>query len=302
MAKKKMASSSDSNGGGDDPFGIWKTLSFKRANKPIKVRMGMKPPRPDKKVLRLSYFTDPAKLAEAVAALPEEVDYADKAGDSIRRMYKNDTYGDCVVAGKFHKAGLMSAENEVECRVGEDKEVVDQYFRICGPGDNGCVITDVFDEMKRGRFTVGGKPFPIDGYVSIEGSNIDLIKAATFFMGPLTYGIDLPSSWSGSNPIWDTTSSRIVGGHDVCTTGFNKTGTPVSTWGDINTITWAALKTGKWVTQCYAVLAPEWYGGADKLTPAGFDVEFLKHCIELLDQGRIPEIPPAAFVDWRQLV
>lgn len=255
--------------------------------------LGRKPPRADKKVLRLGFYVDPEKLAEAVAQLPDEIDFTKNANESLSRVYLNDQFGDCVIAGKYHTCGMMDASDGAPVRTGPDSEVKSQYVRICGPNDAGCVITDVLDECVAGRFMVGGKPFPVDGYCKLDWTNKDLARVAMYLLGPLTLGINLPNDWTTKN-VWDVTSSRIVGGHDVSTAGYNANGPTISSWGRIFQMTWAAFISKKWLEECYALLSPEWYG-SDKLNEFGISADALKADMDLLKQGRIPEINPAAF-------
>lgn len=236
-----------------------------------------------------------AYMKPATVALPTTVDYATKAMASIGRMYKNDSLGDCVIAGKMHQLGVWSANDSDSGGVvlATDAEVVSQYHSICGAGDNGCVITDVLDTMKSKGMTAGGKSYKIDGYVSIDNTNVNEVKTALYLFGSLTLGIDLPSAWANSsnNGIWDTTNTGIVGGHDVPAVGFNDTGVVIATWAGLRTITWKAFTSKKWITELYAQLAPLWYG-SDKLAPCGVDAVTLKTDLDALGGGTIPPVTP----------
>ncbi len=249
-------------------------------------RLGRVRPKVRPNVLRFSAFADLSNVE-----VPISVDYSAKAMASISRMYKNDQYGDCVIASAYHQTGIWSG-NDGTVRVGSDSEVTSQYQKICGPGDNGCVITEVLDVRKAGRFLVGGVAAPIDGYVAIDWTNKLETQVAIYLFGALCIGINLPSAWTGSNGIWDVTNSGIVGGHDVCTCGYNASGVQICTWGGIKTITWAAWTSKKWLEELYAILAPDWYG-SDKLAPCGVDVVRLQKALSDLGNGTIPEIDPA---------
>jgi hypothetical protein len=259
--------------------------------------LGRKPPIPGLPKLRLAYYVD----LDATGEPPDSLDLTDKAADSIRRMYLNDQYGDCVIAGKFHTAGMMTGEDTGTPLVGEDKEVLGHYHRICGSGDNGCVITEVLDDMQAGRFTVGGKKASVDAYAAVDNKNTKLAKVAMNLFGPLTLGIDLPNAWTGNSQIWDVTNTQIVGGHDVCTAGYDSQYVLISSWGKIYKMTWAAFNSTKWVGEVWALLSPLWYGD-DSVAPGGVKLDKLKADFDLLKQGRIPEIdPPAVFYDFGTL-
>ncbi len=226
---------------------------------------------------------------------PASVDWAAKAMDSIKRVYLNDQYGDCVIAGKYHQVGVWSAnditQGPQQIVLGTDQEVLNSYHTICGPGDNGCVITDVLDYMKSPGLLLSGKPHKIDGYVAIDWTNRLMVQVCLEVFGGLTIGINLPGDWTCTNCTWDMTNSRIVGGHDICCVGYNDAGVQCATWGGLVTITWAAFMSKNWIEECYAELAPDWYG-ADNLAVNGIDVTTLKDDLAKLGGGVIPDPGP----------
>lgn len=238
-------------------------------------------------VPRLEAYVGDDDLKEAA---PDEVDWLTKAATSISRVYANDRLGDCVIAGKYHQMGIWSANDTPSTILATDQEVIDHYHRICGAGDNGCMITSVLDYFQRQGLVAGGKLHKIDSYVSINNTNKELVKAANYLFGGLTLGINLPQAWTQAPGVWDVTSSRIVGGHDVCSGGHNAQGVQIATWGEICTITWAAFLSTRWVEECYAELSPDWYND-DRLSPHGINVELLKHDLAMLEEGAVPPMP-----------
>jgi hypothetical protein len=147
-------------------------------------KLGRLPPDPSVPKLRFAYY-----LGEAMTVQPpESLDLTDKAAESIRRMYGNDRYGDCVIAGKFHTVGMMTGEDTGTPAVGDDQEVIGHYHRICGPGDNGCVIEYVLEDMQKGNFTVGKKPAKLDAYCAVNNTDSLMAKIAMLLFGPLTLG------------------------------------------------------------------------------------------------------------------
>lgn len=261
------------------------------------LHLGRKPPIPGKAQLRFGYYFDPA----TAPVPPASLDLADKAADCIARVYLNDRYGDCVIAGKFHTIGMMTGEDVGAARLGSDQEVLGHYHRICGSGDNGCVITEVLDDMVRGNFTVGGKKAQLDGYADVDNSNVLMAKVAMVKFGPLTLGLDLPSAWTGGAEIWDVTNTRNVGGHDVCTAGYDDKYVLISSWGKIYKMTWAAFTSSKWVTECNVLFAQDWYGD-DRIAPGGVNADQLKLDLQAIKEGRIPDIAPEAIHRFEDLV
>jgi hypothetical protein len=223
---------------------------------------------------------------------PPQTNYRAKAAYSIGRMYLNDQYGDCVIAGKAHALGVWSA-NDTDSGgliLATDQEVLDQYHGICGPGDNGCVITDVLDVMRSKGFVAGGKTYKIDGYVSCDWTNKLLVQTAQYIFGASSIGINLPEAWT-QNSVWDVTSTRIVGGHDVTPIDWDDNGVYVASWGRIYQITWAAFTSKKWIDEYYVILSPTWYNN-DKMAPSGINAAALKADLAKLGSGIIPPIDP----------
>lgn len=260
----------------------------KLAALPRTVKLGRVAPRHNKPVPRLARYFDAPRSAP-----PAKVDWTPKAMDSLTRMYLNDQEGDCVIAGKYHALGVATGNDAGTALVVSDSEIQQVYNRLkAGPGDSGCVITDVLDAWVKTGLPVNGTPHKADGYVSVDWSNKDMVKAAIAVFGFLTLGINLPQAWA-SAAVWDVTNSRIVGGHDVTAVGYDEMGVYVSSWGRVYLITWNAFTSHQWVGECYAVLIPEWYG-SDLLAPSGIKLDALKTDLARLQQGGIPDVTPPA--------
>jgi len=222
---------------------------------------------------------------------PAVVDYSKKAAAAIAHMYLNDTYGDCVIAGKYHQVGIWSGNELGTPVIGTDNEVYSAYQTICGPGDNGCDISTVLNYFRDHGLKFNGQTHKIDGYVSVDWTNKLEVQVALDLFGSLTLGINLPSDWTSVDHNWDVTSSSVVGGHDVCCVGYSETGVQICTWGAMTTITWAAFNSTQWLSECYAELAPDWYN-KDNLAPNGVNVQSLKDDLAKLGNGNIPPLDP----------
>ena len=219
---------------------------------------------------------------------PDSVDYTAKAGASLMTMLGNDQWGDCVIAGKAHSVGVWTANDSDsggEVIAGTD-ECVSEYHRICGRGDNGCVIREVLDAMQLGGLTVGGRKHHIAGYVAIDPKNQEEVKAAVDLFGAVTLGINFPGAWANSST-WDVTNSAVVGGHDVPIVRYDPRGVYVSSWGRVYLMTWRALAQAGRVDEAYALLSPDWTND-DRLSPAGVDVDALRQALADLGAGNMP--------------
>lgn len=258
------------------------------AQMPAKVKLGRNRPKVRPPVLKLkSYLT-----TFGATPPPPSVDYYTKAAAATSHMYLNDQYGCCVVSEKAHKLGIWSA-NDTDSGgtvIATDNEIYQQYQEWCGPGDNGCVITQVLDIIKARGMKAGGKTYKIDGYVEADWTNKLEVQVALYLFGGLTIGVNLPQAWT-QNAVWDVTNTQIVGGHDVGPCGYNAQGVQVTSWGRIYTITWQAFLQNRWVEEMYVPLGPLWYN-SDKLAPNGLDVAALLADLDKLGGGVIPDVGP----------
>jgi len=255
---------------------------------PKTVCLGRQRPKARPQALRLSCYFDEAMAA---LALPASTNYRAKAAQSIARMYLNDQYGDCVFAGKAHDLGVWSANDPDSDGIilATDAEIKKQYFDYTGGADNGANIADVLDIMKAKGFLAGGKYYKIDGYVSVDWTKQNLVKATQALFGASSIGINLPREWT-SAAVWDVTNTPIVGGHDVTPIDYDDKGVYVASWGRTYLITWAAFTSRKWLEEYYAILAPSWYN-KDSLAPSGVSVTTLKDDLTKLSGGTIPDVP-----------
>jgi hypothetical protein len=247
--------------------------------------------------LSLSAYFD---QAESAPVMPDSVDWTAKAMAAIRRMYKNDSLGDCVIASLYHQLGLWTGNDSGTPIQATDAEVVAMY-RIWNPrGDNGCDISTVLNYTRDHGAMVSGKAYKIDAYVNVDNTNKDLVKAANILFGTIKLGVDLPGAWEQVNDggLWDVTSSRVIGGHDISTAGYNAQGVPIMTWGGLRTITWPAFTSTKYIKEAYAPLSPDWYG-KDNVAPNGIDAATLKADLAAIANGQIPSVgPPQVPLDW----
>lgn len=246
-----------------------------------------------------------ASQANNAAALPDKTDWTAKAMASIRRMYANDRLGDCVIASLYHKIGVWTAndgsEGDKPPVVVPDSEVVNTYHNFCGPGDNGCDISAVLQKTRDIGVPVNGATHKIDSFVSVNNTNKDLVRAAIALFACLKLGIDLPAAWEqgGDGSVWDLTNSHVVGGHDVPAIDYTPDGVIISTWAGTRRITWPAFLSRNYISECYAVLSPDWYG-KDGIAGSGFDLATLKANLTALGNGQIPPFgpPPQVPLDW----
>jgi len=224
---------------------------------------------------------------------PTTVDYHSKASESLGRMLGNDRYGNCVVVAELHGIGAWSANEPGGTPiVPTDKEAIDQYARICGPGDNGCYIPAVLDAFRDRGLQAGGAVRKMEGYVSVNPRDQLLLQYAIWLFGGIHFGINWPNDWMGIRPgfVLKPTNSRIVGGHAVMGVGYDTTGIQISTWGIVGTLSWEALADGRFVDEAYARLGEDWFN-ADGITASGVNVKALRDALRVVAGGGYPDIP-----------
>jgi hypothetical protein len=220
------------------------------------------------------------------------------AGPAIADTDGNTQEGDCVIASKLHILGSWTGNElgtPLRCT---DAEALTIYHQLCGGGDNGCVITDVLDQMKAGAFVVGGQPHKIDGYCAVNLADQNEVKVCTeVFGGGISLGLNLPGSWAnsvqGNGFIWDNATDGSVGGHDVPIIDYNAQGVQIATWGYWGTITWAALANAAICEEAWQMLGPDWYNHAN-LAPNGISADTLRADLALLTGGQTPPLPGPA--------
>jgi hypothetical protein len=262
---------------------------------PQEVKLGrVRPLNLEERRSRIPKLTD--HLDFSAAKPPASTNWRKSASASVARMYLNDQYGDCVIAGKAHALGVWSA-NELgtdKVVLASDNEILSQYHSVCGPGDNGCVITAVLDYMRTQGFLAGGNRYKIDGYVSVDWTNELEVKVIQAEFGASTIGVNLPQAWT-QNDVWDLPSgsgAHIIGGHDVTPIDYDEKGVYIASWGRIYLITWRAFTSRTYLEEMYAILSPLWYY-KNNLAPNGINVSTLKEALSTLGKGGIPDFPPA---------
>lgn len=247
--------------------------------------------RSTRKVPRLTKYALPAEVQ-----LPATFDLRDKARIVVDQMYANDQQGCCVVSSGFKAVGVWSGNDaEGSPIVGTDQQVLREYHRIGGPGDNGLVIAEALTDLMVRGWDIGNARRKIDGFGDLDTTDIKACKVIAMLFGGFNIGFNVPAQWMGSNTyegaVWDTpTNWSMVGGHDMLMVGWNETGFRFATWGIEVVMTYAAFRNLRIVDEAYGKLGPDWYG-RDGRAPNGLDVDSLKHDMDLFKSGITPPLP-----------
>lgn len=254
--------------------------------------LGWKPTPPDRlaKIPRFGNYVN----RFAAGKLPAEFDYSDTALASFLQMLGNNQQGCCTITAVLKQAGLASANRPGPKElVSNDREALQQYPRICGPGDNGCYIPDVLDWWRDRGIAVAGVTTKILGYVLVDPKNELLIAKALYLCGSLHAGLMITQRQyedAAPDAVWDADGSPIVGGHSIPLAGRKPQGWRMGTWAMKCFITNRALAAPRAGTELYAVIDEQWFG-KEGLNNFGVDAARLKKDLETIAGGGDVPVP-----------
>ena len=238
------------------------------------LKLGKAPPRHDKRTLKLSNYIDRAKLPTA----PDSRDWTTQV--SGYGVMRNDSLGDCAIAGPGHMIQTWTAANGAES-IPSDDAIVKAYAEVSGydprdgSNDNGCVMLDVLNYWR--NTGIGGHK--ILGYALIEPHDVELVKIAINLFGGTDDGFALPIT-AQDQSVWDVVGDGVSGdsaryswgGHCVPKPKYDALHPVCVTWGQRLPMTWEFFTA--YCDECYAVLSTDWVNGS-KTAPNGFDLDAL---------------------------
>lgn len=246
-------------------------------------QLGRIKPKSRPRALSLSNYID-----AAAADLPASTDRRSHASKSLDLPYCNDQYGCCVISDRAHSLGLQSAAATGTPILANSNEILRIYGYFSPSYNTGCVITQVLDYQQNWGLVLGGQVRKIDGYLAFDWRRPELLKAAIYLFGTVTFGLELPSDWFNS-PVWDRTNAPIANGHDVAGVDYDDQGVTIATWGGTRILTWNELQFGQHLDEAYVTLAPEWFND-DKMSASGLDVDTLRSDLRKIGAGELPPI------------
>jgi hypothetical protein len=232
-------------------------------------RLGKKPPKFDRRTLRLARYIEDRKLpkipqrhtlsARTLAAFPD-----------LGKM-KNDVLGDCTCAAIGHMFQTWTVYGGKAWRP-TDPQIVDMYNRLNGGRDEGAAMLDVLNSTR--ELGMGGNK--IYAFVAIDPQDHDQVRTAQFLFGGIYFGAGLPVT-AQTQTTWDLVTGNgsepySWGGHAMNVIDYLKGGPVAVTWGELQKITWAWWD--RYVDEAYAILEED-YVGADNRSPQGFSLKKL---------------------------
>jgi hypothetical protein len=195
---------------------------------------------------------------------------------------KNDVLGDCGPAAMYH--GLYSKIATLSAVIPNtatpqptDAEVIAFYSAASGYNparpwtDQGVSNSDMLAVAQKKGMTYAGVNHKIGPYAAIDATDTTTIRQAVYYLGGCLIGCNLPQDWYdnfGPNKTWDTTNSKIIGGHDVWAYAYNSSGFYIVTWGQPGTfVTWAGAKQN--CDEIDAIAEQDAWIGPTERTPQG---------------------------------
>lgn len=111
--------------------------------------------------------------------------------------------------------------------------------------------------------------------VAVDWTKEDEVRMAQWLAPGLMMGVGFPEDWENA-PVWDVTSSQIVGGHEIYLYGYDASQPsmlgPIATWGMTRMVTLAGAQ--QFVNQLTMSVPPAWISDMNQ-APNGFDIEQL---------------------------
>lgn len=199
-------------------------------------KLGKLPARKDIRTLKLS------KLIPKIPVLPTDFDVDTSLGGlPDTHVYLNDTYGDCVIAGRAHMTLRFEDFEQKTVIPISDNDVKTEYFKETGGQDSGLVILDSLNAWRQG-WPAAGHQYDIYAFASIDLSQQET-QACMYLLRGCYAGFQVPQSAMDqfqAGQIWDVVPNDggIAGGHCVYLVAYNTTGPICMTWGKRQPMTW----------------------------------------------------------------
>ena len=217
-------------------------------------KLGKAPARRDRRNLLFR------RVLKRAPALPREYDFDREHPGTPTPMFRNDTYGDCVIVGRAHQTLRFEALEEGKRITITDKEVLDEYFKETGGEDTGLVVLDSLKLWRKRGWKAAGSRYKIKAFAEIKPESRDEIRSAVYLDLGVGLGLWLPLSAQGqieAGKPWDAVTGPAGepgswGGHYVYVPAYKVAGPVCVTWGMKQAMTWAFLE--RYCDEAYAIL------------------------------------------------
>jgi len=196
--------------------------------------------------------------------LPNDFDVDSSIGGLVDdRMFANDQWGDCVIAGRAHHTMRFEKYEQGVLINILDSEVLDEYWKEQGDGshpDNGLVMLDSLNRWRHDGWIAATKHYDIYAYAEVGCKELNEVKYSIYLLYGAYAGLFLPLSAQSqiqNGQIWSVTSGPeslpgTWGGHCVYLVSYDDTGPTCMTWGKRQQMTWEFWM--KYAEECYCIV------------------------------------------------
>jgi hypothetical protein len=180
-------------------------------------------------------------------------------------MYGNDKYGCCVFSSSAHRRVTQAAMVGDQLVISDD-EVLKAYSAVTGfdpsdpSTDNGTVMVNAANWERHNP--LGGDRVFAFARVKIDPQDRDLLDLATFYLGGVWFGINLPASARGQvGQVWDVADGPdgqpgSWGGHAVWSPKSGPESRDVITWASVQRCSHAFIAT--YADEAWSLLPTAW--------------------------------------------
>jgi hypothetical protein len=198
-------------------------------------------------------------LRAALPALPASYDFDLTHPGIPTPMFGNDTYGDCVIAGRAHQTLRFEDIEQGSVLMITDKEVLREYMKETGGQDTGLVVLDSLNLWRQKGWKVGKHTYKIKAFAQVAFKDKNQVRQAILSDVGIGLGVQLPIDAQAqvqTGQPWDVTTGPgsapgSWGGHYIFVPGYTPAGPVCVTWGRKQQMTWAWLN--KYCDEAYAI-------------------------------------------------
>lgn len=201
------------------------------------------------------FFSDYLAQKKWLPSPPSAVSWSTKIASWP--MMLNDTYGDCVEAGKGHMVMVFSTYGRGQTVVPSDSLIKNTYFAETGGQDTGLDIPTSLNYWAKN---------PLDGdvltaWATIQAYDLNATCLAASLFGGTTHGVNLPQNcfdFIDKGLPWTDVSQQPDPnmGHDIIMVDYDSFGPVYITWGQKQKASWAWHQ--KYVNESYMLLGQDW--------------------------------------------
>jgi len=237
---------------------------------------------------------------------PLACDYASRAKAALQKMYLNDKYGCCVIAGGYHVVGVETGNATGAPFLASDAEIEADYGAIGGfkpddpSTDRGCEIATALNYWQEKGFANGTK---LLGAVTVDATDKKLVQLGQYLFEDTIFGMELPDAWIAGDTtptsdgfLWDVAGApNPSNGHCVVGAGYDSKGITIATWALVGCLTYEAVAeyaAAKSNGELWIAVTPDQIAKAALKAPNGVDWRTLLQDFDDLFGGRVIVPPP----------